>query len=70
MRRARSFAWRWAFERNGLPAHMTLRLTSPQAAMVSRQAALIACIVRRKFDLMTPWNWNVARVVSRSVPLA
>ena len=49
---------------------MTLRLTSPQAASVSSSAALIACIVRFMFDLMTPWNWNVWRVVSRSVPLA
>jgi hypothetical protein len=37
-----------------LAADMMLRLTSPQAAMVSRQAALMACIVRFRFDLMTP----------------
>ena len=30
----------------------------------------MACIVRFMFDLMIPWNWKVARVVSRSVPLA
>ncbi len=48
----------------------TLRLTSPQAARVSRSAASIAFIVVLRFDLMTPWNWKVWRVVSRSVPLA
>ena len=26
---------------------------------MSSSAALIACIVRFRFDLMTPWNWNV-----------
>ncbi len=30
----------------------------------------MACMVRFMFDLMTPWNWNVCRVVSRSVLLA
>jgi hypothetical protein len=37
-----------------LVAARTLRLTSPQAASVSRSAASIAFIVVLRFDLMTP----------------
>ena len=48
---------------------MTLRLTSPQAAIVVSNAASIAWIDAFKFDLITPCNWKVCRVVSRSVPL-
>ena len=48
---------------------MTLRLTSPQAATVSSSAALIACIVRLRLLLITPWSWKAWRVVSRSVRL-
>ena len=48
---------------------MTLRLTSPQAAMELSSAASIALIVAFRFDLMTPCNCTVCRVVSRMVPL-
>ena len=37
---------------------------------VQAGTALIACMVRFRLRLMTPWNWNACRVVSRSVPLA
>jgi sulfite reductase (NADPH) hemoprotein beta-component len=40
------------------------------AATVSRSAALIACMLRFRLLLITPWNWNAWRVVRRSVPLA
>ena len=48
---------------------MTLRFTSPQAAMVSSIASFSAWIARRRLLLMMPWNWMVWRVVRRSVPL-
>ena len=67
---ASSSASPWARLTCGFGVHITLRLTSPQAAIVSRQARSIACIVRFRFCLMTPWNCQVCRVVSRSVPLA
>ena len=49
---------------------MTLRFTSPQAAIVSRSTALISWIVFLSTFLRTPWNWKACRVVSFSVPLA
>jgi len=55
---ARSCTAACVFDKYGLEAAMTLRLTSPQAASVSSSAALIACMVRFMFDLMTPWNWK------------
>ena len=48
---------------------MTLRLTSPQAAIVSSIASFIAWIAGRRLLLMMPWNWMVWRVVRRIVPL-
>ena len=34
--------------------------------MVSMAAALIACMVAFSSRLITPWNWKVWRVVTRS----
>src|SRR3546814_1658632 len=64
---AAACAWTaaWLRDRWGLAATTTLRLTSPQAAMVSIIAALIACIVALSRVLITPWNWNAWRVVMR-----
>ena len=46
---------------------MTLRLTSPHAAMVVSSALSIWRIVALRFDLMTPCSWIVCRVVMRIV---
>src|SRR3546814_21192633 len=64
---AAACAWTaaWLRDRWGLAATTTLRLTSPQAAMVSIIAALIACIVALSRVLITPWHWNAWRVVMR-----
>ena len=67
---ASSSAARCARDWCGLDVASTLRLTSPQAASVSSSAASIPFMAVFRFDLMTPWNWNVWRVVRRSVPLA
>ncbi len=48
---------------------ITLRLTSPQAAMVVSSASSISRMVALRFDLMMPCSWKVCRVVSRMVRL-
>ncbi len=58
-----------ARDSTGFALASTLRLTSPQAAIVSISVALIAAIVALSSVLTTPCTWNACRVVSRSVPL-
>ena len=60
----------WTEDRCGFGLHITLRFTSPQAAIVSIAAWLISAIVRLRLVLMIPWNWKAWRVVSLIVPLA
>ena len=60
----------WAFDRIRIGSRHDAAIDVAARGLVSMQASLIPCIVRRRFDLMIPWNWNVARVVTRSVPLA
>src|ERR1700688_3551274 len=55
---------------NGFGLHITLRLTSPQAAMVVSSAPSMAASADFRFDLITPWSCTDCRVVSRTVPLA
>ena len=50
--------------------HITLRFTSPHAAIVSINESLISRMVVLRFFLMMPCNWNAWRVVSLSAPLA
>jgi len=46
-----------------------VRLTSPQAAIVSSMHLLISCMAGLRLALTMPWNWNVWRVVSLNVLL-
>ena len=54
----------------GFGLHITLRFTSPHAAIVSINESLISRMVFLRFFLMMPCNWNAWRVVSLSTPLA
>jgi hypothetical protein len=45
--------------RNSFSSIRTNLLTSPHAAMESRQLLLIACIAGLRCFLMIPWNWKV-----------
>ncbi len=49
---------------------MTLRFTSPHAAIESMSTAFIACMVCLRSFLMTPCTWKAWRVVMRKVPVA
>ena len=68
--RAVAIAVACAGDCDGFGLQMTLRLTSPQAAMVVSSAASIRCIACLTFDLITPCSWIVCRVVMRKVWLA
>ena len=59
----------WIALSSGLTPHITLRLTSPQAAIDPSKALSIAFIVALRFDLMRPCNCTVCRVVRRIVVL-
>ena len=67
---ARASAAAWAGLSCGFTVAMTLRFTSPQAAMVSSIARCTADSAGLRLLLMMPWYWIVSRVVSRMVPLA
>jgi hypothetical protein len=46
---------------------ITLRFTSPQAAMVSIMASLSCFMSGPRPDFTTPWNWKLWREVMRRV---
>ena len=49
---------------------MTLRFTSPHAAMESSSTRCISCTRGFTFPFRMPWNWKVCRVVSLAIDFA